>query len=547
MICIKNNEFCMLNHVFKFFKNRMFLVFLIIFVSELIILSPNFNFPLNDDWTQGLSIYHFNLNKELFYPAWFSAFNYVPIIFGIILSSIFGFSFAVLRSGNLVVSFVIIYLFYLFLRYNNISKLNSFLFSLLLWFNPIFFYLSYTFMGDQIAFLFLLISIFLYQISYNKQSYKYIFLASIVSLLGIFTRQFIVFLPAIAFLCFFFSRKFDKKKVLLAFLPSLVLLMGIYYIVNYFGFAPQEVSARFVPLKLIPRTIVFNAINYILLLSLFFIPVTLGIINLENIKRIISRKNLVLIIILISGFVLTVFYKKFQFPKMGNIINLYGLGPSKSIMQGDIVSNPGSLDLFFINLILVFLSIFNILYLYENRKIVFGYIKKNAFVFIFLLIYLLLILPIMSFDRYLLIIFPFLILLCALIIEKQNFSKRIFVILLLIQIIFVFIETRDYLLWNKTRWDMGRDLLSTSNIKDIEAGYEWNGWNLYRLSENEPLGKFTPTWAPWYVKQISKNHQMKYIISFSELGGYRVIDKRKTNTLLSPIKYIYLNEVDSKK
>ena len=91
---------------------------------------------------------------------------------------------------------------------------------------------------------------------------------------------------------------------------------------------------------------------------------------------------------------------------------------------------------------------------------------------------------------------------------------------------------------------MGRDLLSTSNIKDIEAGYEWNGWNLYRLSENEPLGKFTPTWAPWYVKQISKNHQMKYIISFSELGGYRVIDKRKTNTLLSPIKYIYLNEIN---
>ncbi len=533
----------MLNRIFSFFKNRIFLLFPVIFILELLILSPDYNFPLNDDWTQSLSIYHFNLNKELFYPAWFSAFNYVPIIFGVILSSIFGFSFAVLRSGNLVVSFIIVYIFYLFLRYNKISKLNSFLFSLLLWFNPIFFYLSYTFMGDQIAFLFLLISIFLYQVSYNKQSYKHAFLASIVSLLGIFTRQFIAFLPAIAFLCFFFSRKFDKKKVLLAFSPSLVLLMGIYYIFNYFGFVPQEVSARFVPIELIPRTIVFNAINYILLLSLFFVPITLSIVNLESIKKIISRKNLLVIITLVLGFALAVFYKKFQFPIMGNIINLYGIGPSKSIMQGDVVSYLGNLDLFFINIVLVILSIFNILHLFENRRVVYEYVKKNAFIFIFLLVYLVLILPIMSFDRYLLIIFPFLILLYALIIEKQNFSKRIFVILLLTQIIFVFIGTRDYLVWNKTRWDMGRLLLQSVDIKDIEAGYEWDGWNLYRLSEGESLGKFTPTWAPWYVKQISKNHQMKYIISFSELGGYKVIDKRKTNTLLSPIKYIYLNEV----
>lgn len=536
----------MLHNFFHFFKNRIFFVFLLIFVLELIILSPNYNFPLNDDWTQSLSIYHYNLNHELFYPAWFSAFNYIPIIFGIILSAIFGFSFAMLRCGNLVISFLIVYLFYLFLRYNKISKLNSFLFSFLLWFNPIFFYLSYTFMGDQIAFMFLLASIFLYQMAFDKKSYKYMFLASAISLLGIFTRQFVALLPAMAFLCFFFSHKLNKKKVLLAFIPSLVLLLGIYFIVRHFGFVPNEVSARFVPFGLIPRTIVFNIINYILLLSLFLIPITLSIINLENIKKIISRKNLVLIITLILGFALTVFYKKFQFPTMGNIINLYGLGPSKTIMQGDIVSNLGNLDLFIINLVLVILSIFNIVYLFEYRKKLHEYIKKNSYIFIFLAIYLILILPIMSFDRYLLIIFPFLILLCAVILEGLKFSKKIFIVLLIIQIVFVFIGTRDYFLWNEARWEMARSLSQNVDIRDIEAGYEWNGWYLYRLSEKGVLGKFTPTWAPWYVKQISKNHQMKYIISFSELGGYRVIDKRKTNTLISPIKYIYLNEVDKK-
>ena len=80
----------------------------------------------------------------------------------------------------------------------------------------------------------------------------------------------------------------------------------------------------------------------------------------------------------------------------------------------------------------------------------------------------------------------------------------------------------------------------TLSIEDIEGGYEMNGWHLY----NKDLGhENTPFWAPWYVRDIAPGHQMKYIISFSPLGGYEVKEKRRANTIFSNIDYLYLNEV----
>lgn len=81
------------------------------------------------------------------------------------------------------------------------------------------------------------------------------------------------------------------------------------------------------------------------------------------------------------------------------------------------------------------------------------------------------------------------------------------------------------------------------DVRDIEGGYEWNGWHLYQRLEKEKLGSFTPIWAPWYVKDVSPGHAMKYIISFSSLGGYEIIDQEKVKGIFSNINYIYACEV----
>ena len=124
---------------------------------------------------------------------------------------------------------------------------------------------------------------------------------------------------------------------------------------------------------------------------------------------------------------------------------------------------------------------------------------------------------------------------------KYDYSKITLLIIILGFAFYSIINTYNYLEWNRVRWDLG-NLLITKNVKveDIEGGYEMNGWNLY----NKYLGdKPTPLWAPWYVRDLSPGHQMKYIISFSPLGGYEVLDKKKVNTILSNIDYLYLNKV----
>ena len=188
---------------------------------------------------------------------------------------------------------------------------------------------------------------------------------------------------------------------------------------------------------------------------------------------------------------------------------------------------------------------FNIFYFFENREIILNKVKNDFFWIVFLFLYLFLILPIMSFDRYLLIFVPFILLFFGMIMKEKGFSKTILILLIFIQATLVFVGTRDYLFWNKARWNIARELSKVVETKNIEAGYEWDGWNFYKkqLFEEYYLGKFTPTWAPWYVKQVSKNHQMEYIVSFSELGGYEVIKKQETKTILSPIEHIYLNKV----
>ena len=127
------------------------------------------------------------------------------------------------------------------------------------------------------------------------------------------------------------------------------------------------------------------------------------------------------------------------------------------------------------------------------------------------------------------------------VLKKYNYCKVTFSVIVIFFAIYSIIGTYNYLEWNRVRWFLGESLVSKGIlVENIEGGYEMNGWYLY----NKDLGnKPTPTWAPWYVMDIAKGHQMKYIISFSNLGGYEVLDKKKVNTILSDIDYIYLNEV----
>jgi hypothetical protein len=74
--------------------------------------------------------------------------------------------------------------------------------------------------------------------------------------------------------------------------------------------------------------------------------------------------------------------------------------------------------------------------------------------------------------------------------------------------------TRDYLAWNRIRWEALHQLLEVNHVepKDIDGGLEFNGLYLY-----DPQYQIDPKKNFWWV------HDDTYKICFDELAGYEVI------------------------
>jgi len=148
----------------KFFSpvDRLaYAAFFLIFIGAFLFVRPFGEFPLIDDWVHSLTIHSYLADGDFFYSPLLASFLHVPILYGIGLGKLFGFSFFLLRLSNLILGFFTVIIFYRFLRHLKNPPPASFLLSLLLWFNPIFFSLSHTFMSEIPALFFLVTALFL--------------------------------------------------------------------------------------------------------------------------------------------------------------------------------------------------------------------------------------------------------------------------------------------------------------------------------------------------------------------------------------------------
>src|SRR4051812_10605144 len=92
-----------------------------LWILQLLVISPRGNFPLNDDWLHSRTIFDYITTGRWFYPPYLSAFNFVPIILGVVISKLFGFSFLFLRLTNLVLVLLSVTLLYKLLRFRGTS------------------------------------------------------------------------------------------------------------------------------------------------------------------------------------------------------------------------------------------------------------------------------------------------------------------------------------------------------------------------------------------------------------------------------------------
>ena len=141
-------------------------------------------------------------------------------------------------------------------------------------------------------------------------------------------------------------------------------------------------------------------------------------------------------------------------------------------------------------------------------------------------------LPPSYFDRYLLPLLPMLV--AAMVpLEKKGlcFTSRRFMLGTIIPIImlmsFSVMTTRDYLNWNRTRWEALATLVEKDHVPptEIDGGFEFNG--LYLYTDNFP---FNPSKSWWWVSNDT------YIVASGEVPGYDVLRSYEFRRLLPPGK-----------
>jgi hypothetical protein len=145
------------------------------------------------------------------------------------------------------------------------------------------------------------------------------------------------------------------------------------------------------------------------------------------------------------------------------------------------------------------------------------------FAWCFLVLYLFIICLRGFFDRYLIAVVPFLLLIVADIAGKQpavnvlhnTVAARVAVCFVLLLCIFSTLAVHDYFSWNRARWQAWHYLIdkqATSPV-EINGGLEINGW----LSSDPQSGGVVPTNSA----ELSRGD--KYAIALSRTADYRVL------------------------
>ena len=91
--------------------------------------------------------------------------------------------------------------------------------------------------------------------------------------------------------------------------------------------------------------------------------------------------------------------------------------------------------------------------------------------------------------------------------------------------LFAICGTRDYLTWNRIRWDLLHDLMENKNInpENIDGGFEFNGFYLY-----DPHYQPDPKRSWWWVQGDT------YQIAFRNIPGYAVIKECRYSHWMPP-------------
>lgn len=522
-------------------KYRIEIILSLIWIIAIVIVDPVGEFPLNDDWAYSLNVYHLSQEGKLILSNWPAMTLIAQVLWGAIVTSVFGFSFTVLRVSTLFIGLFTIVLFYRILINTAASKTTSLAGVLLFMFSPLFFASSFTFM-TEVYFLFTLnLSLFYFFKFYKNEKIKFLLAGSFFVLVSSLIRQPGVAVGVAFAVIYLLNNRFSIKRLIISITPTIIGLVGLYSYSQWLHLTGRttnysDISILTKQLSKAPIEFYLNRFGIIALyFGLFSLPISILLLPriLKNYKW--YEKGIMLLlggIAYMSGLLNS-------FPA-GNVVYNLGLGPKllKDAYWGENI-DPflSGQTMNIIKAFSLFSAVIVVVFFFKEvikglRKII--QIKSSparllrATFIVFFLIYIgfVIINPIF-FDRYVLPCIPafFLIILPV----KPIFTRTnrfIFGILMSVYVLFCIAATHDYMSWNRARWAALNYLTNEKKIEKhkIDGGFEFNAW--YQTAACNPEIKGRISW--WFVSSDD------YVVSFGDIEGFKTVKKIRYSRFLPP-------------
>lgn len=500
-----------------------FLLVFIALVSEVIV-NPIGDFPLNDDWCYGKAVYYSLLDE--FTVGGFGAMTLAThVLWGMLFTKVFGFTFTVLRFSTLLSS--LIGLFFLDKLITKITGNTILAFSvcLVLLFNPLYFNLSNTYMTDVNFNTLLVISCYFAYMFFETSRPIFFIMFFIVSIAMVLLRQFGIGLPVCFTLACFTLKEKRGRWLIFSTVGALLVYFSLKVYEQYLVTILPEISAyKFsdsvkISDRLFWDTLFFNMNDRFKSITLHILVYSspLIVFFIGGISSAYKKPSVVLIFG-ISGFIVYNFFYEKSFV-MGNVFSNLSLGPetfyeSLYAVKGHNYSSVFSVIFEILNWALSTLTVGALamfLITFFKNKGVLDVIKPNTiFLVAFALMYVFMILITESyFDRYHLPLITVCLILFGTI-GRTNKPKLGLELLVLGCFFYISVfGTKDYLSLNRTRWEAYRFLRTEKqvNAKQVNAGFEVNCWNDAK-----------PTW--WANYKVIKPYD--YLIQFKVEAGFKL-------------------------
>ena len=514
-----------------------------------IIVNPIGDFPLNDDWSFGLAVQYF-MQVGSFHPTgWTTMTLLTNVLWGSLFCLPDGFSFTALRISTLTASWLGVLGTYWLVRKLDRPRSMALLAALVLAVNPLYFVSANTFMTD-VPCVALMIFSAVFFLEHLKSNSRAALVAGILfSLVAILSRQVSLAVPMAFGLTLIGARGFKVRVLSAALLPTLLVVLvlaGFQLWLKISGNWPAHLTSdtRLLRDTLIGMLVHPVAALPLLLHSVYVCGVAAGLF-LSPLLLLAgpgpgrpTKKGLaVAAIIFITLTGLLAFYRhtgtSWMPSRVGNYLSVWGLGLLSLRDAMLLLANPLPMlprGIFVVATLIGLLGgtllICRISYFlrrFFNRLAIpmnWDY-EAQAGVFLLLIIAIYLGPTLISplFDRYLIPILPFLAGFLTLLLPPAGLrlkSIRFAMIGATILGISIFsvCGTRDYLAWNRARWEALDHLMSQEQAKpeSIDGGFEFNGFYLFSLHY-----KLTPEKSPWWVVDD------RYLITFNPLPGYHIL------------------------